>query len=177
MAITCRTIPVSRSLPAAARITSWKRAFSDTSACTSVPPTSCSKRPQLVTELFERTGIDAGGGPSGGVALEQGAQLVHVLEVGQLVRANGRAAVRGRLDEALGLQDEQRLPDRRAAETELLGELLLFQALTGFGTAVDDGLADDFSRCRARRPRKRQVRVEDAHGGDHTVCTAQFEPT
>ena len=76
----------------------------------------------------------------------------------------------GRLDEPLCLENEQRLPDGRAADPELLRELLLFQALSRHDPPLDDGLPDQVcgagsrfaqaggARRRCPRPRPYGVR-------------------
>ena len=54
------------------------------------------------------------------------------------------------VDEALGLEHEQRLAHRRPADPELAGELLLLQPLARLQPAVDDRLADQLGRGHAR---------------------------
>ena len=106
--------------------------------------------------------------------LEQRAELVEVLEIGGVVGADGRAAVRRRLDEALGLEHEQRLANRRPADAELPRELLLLQALARLDPPVDDRLADQLGRggARALRQRRSAVVEDPRHGEHHTVCNA-----
>ena len=106
-----------------------------------------------------------------GVALEQRAELVEVVEVLRVVGAHDRAAVRRRVDEALGLEHQQRLADRRAADPELARELLLLQPRARLEPPVEDRLADQLRGGDAGVPDERVAVVEDPrHGGDHTVC-------
>ena len=83
------------------------------------------------------------GGEAGSHTLEGGAQHVEVTEVVEVVRADGGAAIRARLDEAVGLEDEQRLAHRSAGDAELAGELLLLQPLARREPPIHDRLADD----------------------------------
>ena len=116
-------------------------------------------------EHVELFGGDAGGRPSRGVALEHSAELVHLLERGDVVRPNRRAAVGRALEQPLGLEDEQRLPDRRAADPELLRELLLLEPLAGGDAALDDCLTDQVGSRDAGRPGKRRLALEDRDHG------------
>ncbi len=89
------------------------------------------------------------------------------------MRADDRAAVRRRLDQALGLEHQQRLADRRPADPELARELLLLQARPGLEPAVEDRLADQLRRRDARVLDELSASLEDPrHGRDHTVCKA-----
>ena len=61
-----------------------------------------------------------------------------------------RAAVRDQLDQAVALEQPQRVADRPARDAELLRERDLLQALAGLEPAVDDRVAQ-----RRRPPRRR----------------------
>src|SRR5215211_1770263 len=97
------------------------------------------------------------------VALGHRPGLVQVADLGGPVRPDDRAALRSGLHEALGLEDQQGLPDRRAADAELGGEALLTQWLAGIEPALDDRLADQLGRDvgrvadHARRDREEEV--------------------
>lgn len=67
---------------------------------------------------LQRVGVDSRRGPPGSVALEQRPEFVHVRQVGQLVLADRSPTVGRGLDEALCLQHEERLPDRRATDAK-----------------------------------------------------------
>ena len=113
---------------------------------------SASKRSQLSRSALDLLVGDPRRRAPRRVALEQRAQLVEVVEVVGVVHADHRAAVRRRLDQALGLEHEQRLADRRAADPELARELLLLQALARLEPPVEDRLADQLGRGDARVP-------------------------
>src|SRR5207244_7251557 len=109
------------------------------------------------------------GSAAGGVALEERTQLVEVVEVVRVVDAHRRAAVRRRDDEVLGLQHQQRLAHRGAADPELTCELLLLQPATGFEPALDDRLADQLGCGHAGVANERVVRRQHPrHASNHT---------
>ena len=126
-------MPASRALPAASRIVLWKSRFSRTSSCTFVVRrelrrsgrNSRAASSQLAPRRFASR-------PAG----RRSPRAAPAARTGPRDRrascdADGGAAVGRRLDEALGLEHEQRLADRRPADSELPGELFLLQALAG----------------------------------------------
>ena len=91
--------------------------------------------------------------------------------------ADGRAAVRRRDDEILGLEHQQRLAHGCAADPELAGELLLLQALPGLEPPVDDRLADQLGCGHAGISNERVARRQQPrHAGNHTVCNPAYQP-
>jgi hypothetical protein len=112
-------------------------------------------------KLVELLRGDAARSPPRRMPLEQRPELVHLLELGGVVGAHRRAAVRRRLEQALGLEHEQCLADRRAADAELLGELLLLETLPRGDATVDDRLPDEVGGGRAGGPSERGLTLED----------------
>ena len=131
----------------------------------SSPPTSAANRSQLARRTSSCVGRHTRRRTPRCVALEHRAELVHLLERGDVVCADGRAAVGRALEQPLGLEDEQRLADRRAADPELLRELLLLEPLAGGDAALDDRLADQVGSRNAGRPGKRRLALEDRDHG------------
>src|SRR5581483_4460382 len=120
-------------------------------------------------QLLELARRDPLRGAAGRVALEQRAQLVEVLDVLRVVDADGGAAVRRRDDEVLGLEDQERLAHRRAADAELARELLLLEPLAWREPALDDRLADELGRGGAGISNEHLVREQHPrHGANHT---------
>jgi hypothetical protein len=78
---------------------------------------------------------------AGRVALEDGAQRVHLAQVLAGEGAHRGGPVRRRLDQALAAQQDQRLADRGAADPELFGEQGLAERLPGAQLAREDRLA------------------------------------
>ena len=113
----------------------------------------------------------------GRVALEERAQLVHVLDFLRLVRAYGRAAVGRRDDKPLGLEKQQRLADGRPRNPELARKLLLLQAPTGLEPPVDDRRPNQLGRRCARAPREcRLTGVQElAHSGNSIQCAKSMD--
>ena len=113
-----------------------------------------------------------------GVALEQRPQLIEVVEILGRVRADGGAAVRRRVDQALGLEHEQRLAHGRAADAELARELLLLQRDPPAAAArrrSPAGSPRSPRRSRSSSAAHRSCRIS-RHASEHTVCNP-FEPS
>ncbi len=111
-----------------------------------------SNRSQLCAELSRDLLGCACSRPLAGVALEQSAQLVEIVEIRGVVGPHRGAAVRGGIDQTLGLKDEQRLAHRRPRDAELARELLLLQARSGREPTVHDRLTYHFGDGDARVP-------------------------
>ena len=77
-------------------------------------------------------------GLSGGMPLEQTAQIEQLGDVGRCQLGDPGPAARQLLDQALIGQRAQRLPERSPADGEAAADLLLDQALTGFQLAGQD---------------------------------------
>jgi len=73
---------------------------------------------------------------------ERGAQGVDLEHVERAQFGHEGAAVGDQPDEPVAFEQAQRVADRRARETELLGERELLDAIAGPEGAVDDGVAD-----------------------------------
>ena len=112
-------MPASRALPATSRIVLWKTMFSRTSSRSSLLGIERVEAVAARAQLVELLVGDARAGAPRGVALEQRAKLVQVLEVVGVVDPDHRAAVRDRVDEPLRLEHQQRLADRRPADPQL----------------------------------------------------------
>src|SRR4051794_12669892 len=117
------------------------------------------------------------GGAARGEALEQRPQLVLLLEVLRVVDPHGRTTVRRRDDEVLGLEHEQRLANRRAADPELTRQLLLLQPPAGLEAALDDRVADQFGCGHAGVTDEGVVRRQHPrHAGNHTCMQSADQP-
>ena len=130
----------------------WKSRFSRTSSRSSSPGLERVEAVAALAQLRDLLLRDPRAGAPGGVALEQGAQVVEVVQVVRRVHADHRSAVRRGIDLALDLEHQQRLADRRPADPELPGELLLLQTLPRLEPAVEDRLSDQLGRGHARVP-------------------------
>src|SRR4029079_13927774 len=119
-------------------------------------------------------GADTGGRPAGGVALEQRAELVQVVEILGRVDPHHRAAVGDRVDEPFGLEHQERLADRRAADAELARELLFLQAPAGLEPTLDDRLPGQLGRGDAGVLDERPAVVE--HPGHGTTIQYAIWP-
>lgn len=85
--------------------------------------------------------------------------------------ANGRAAVRGGIDETLSLKDEQGFPNRRATHAELTRELLLLQARSWRKSTVHDRPTYDLCDGNARVSGELLAFLGDLrHARDNIVC-------
>src|SRR4051812_45897533 len=82
------------------------------------------------------------GGATRAVLLDEQPRLEDVLNLGGRDRHDERAALGVELEEALGLQLDERLAYRRAAQAELLGELVLREQRAAGERAVEQALLD-----------------------------------
>ena len=74
--------------------------------------------------------------------LEHLAQLADLAQLGRIVLEDEGSALRPDLDQPLGLQPQECLADRRAADAELLGKRLLGKLLAEPELVGDDQVAD-----------------------------------
>ena len=93
------------------------------------------------SQALERAPLDAGGRARRRMGLDQRADLVEVERVGGVERAHERAAVGLHLDQALALEHEQGLADRRARGAEARRQRPGPQALAGREHALEDRVA------------------------------------
>ena len=103
-------------------------------------------------QLLELLLADLLRGELGREPLELRAHLVGAADLPGREAADERAAVRTELDEPARLQLAQRLPDRRPADAELLGESLLAQPGPGRKRAVEHARVQGGSELVDERP-------------------------
>ena len=95
---------------------------------------ACRSRPRFASRRGSSAarsrsdGDQLAAGVPGGDALERGADLVDLLDLGRAERGHDRAAVRDDGDESLGAQLAERLAHRHPADRELGGERVLVDA-------------------------------------------------
>ena len=168
-----------RGLCAASRMIRWKSSLA-------ISWSSC------VAERLEPLDVgarDPRGRERRGVRLDQRADVVEVAQVVAIEGLDHRAAVGLDLDQAVRLELQQRLADRRPARAEPLRERLRPQPLTGLELALEDGLLQQIAHPRLRHlayettfaPRSRnpdfgriacnQRRVR-LRGGDQGSCSS-----
>src|SRR5439155_10814982 len=104
-------------------------------------------------------------------------QLVLVVQVFRVVDADRGAAIGRRDDEVLGLQHQQRLAHRRAADPELARELFLLQPPARLEPTLDDRVADQLGCGHAGISNEHVVRRQHPrHAGNHTCMQSGVQP-
>ena len=89
--------------------------------------------------------------------LEHRAQLADLAQLGRVVLEDEGSALRPDLDQPLGLQPQERLAHRRAADAELLGKRLLGKLFAKSELVGDDQVADLLDHKRPQRSRPRDA--------------------
>jgi hypothetical protein len=145
-------------LPAASKISSWKRASWTSWACRS---RRSGRGPHGVDLGFQRVegGVgDLGRGGAPGHLFQRRPHRVHLAHLLLGDGADAHPAVGLALDEAHRLQVAQRLPDRRLAHPVLLHEVALDDALAGRVVAVEDALEDPLAELLTQDRAVQQLR-------------------
>jgi len=128
---------------------------------------------EAVAALFELADLPVGdplGRPACCLALERGTQRVELDQVLGLIPGHGGAAVALCLDEAVALEEQERLTDRRPAGAQLLGELDLRQRRARRKPPVEDRPADRAEQGSARLLDKMALgRGKDAHRRENST--------
>src|SRR5690606_6526119 len=105
-----------------------------------------------------------------GGALEDLAHGVELKHLGRAEAADDEAATRGRLDEALDHEPAEGLADRRPADIELAGDILLAQAVAGLQVAGAERSPERAEDAFAERQAGRGGIELQSGGGDATVA-------